>query len=497
MAVNVPLPRARARTFGVELEFIIVWIWDDEADPDLGQASKLPPILKLPKELRVRGSSKLSLDAIVYDRIYDVLVEHGLPTHRTAIHQSQGGFRVWRVKLDTSINLERDIKWSGIEMTSPAESALPTAFSAIRYAVNLIKSRYRTTVNSSCGFHVHVGDGKEHMPLEHVKRVASLFWAADPIIALLHPPTRRANFYSQSIRDRSPLAHGSKIADVVLETDHQEDRNCELYLGRGMRHGEHPISWRIQYQREEHMEAFEETRKPDCFQPFFCKNTRGLPVGILTSVETEPAPRLHRSETQTRIEKFIEKTNNPEVKHFSKPYSPIHKRHTQRFIGPKPLPDTKYKLVELDKRAKTDIGVFAGVSEIFACNSSCVILFLLETGERSNYNLFRYKCYGLMDHRPTPPTIEFREATGTLSAQWAEVWARICVGLTNFAIHAPADDYLSVLYNLERAASDRAAYDVVDLLDETGLYAEAVFAEQRLLQYKDEWGLKHRSDRVE
>ncbi|KAI1648928.1 putative amidoligase enzyme-domain-containing protein [Daldinia loculata] len=494
MSASGRWPRAQARTFGVELEFIIVWIWDDEPDPHQDIASDLPPILKLPKNLRESGVSKLTIDRMVYDRIYDVLINHGLPAQRSPTHNSRHEYYVWKVKLDTSINLEGDIKWSGIEMTSPAEAALPVAFSAIRYAVDLIRSTYRTVVNGSCGFHVHVGDGKEHMPLEHVKRVASLFWAVDPIIALLHPPQRRVNFYSQSIRDRSPLARGNKIPDIMHESIHQEERNCELYIGRGMRHGEHPISWRIKYQLEEHVEAFEETRKPDCFQPFFCKDTMGLPVGILTSIETEPAPKLHRSETQTRIEKVMKTTNDPKVKHPNTPYSPIHKRFTQRFVSGKPLPDVKHRLIDLDEKAKTDIGVFAGVSEIFACNSSCMILFLLETEERSNYNLFRYKCYNLIDPGKVAPTIEFREATGTMSGQWAEVWARICVGLTNFAIHAPVEDYLSVLHNLERAASREGPYDVVDLLDEIGLYAEAAFAEKRLMRYKDEWGLEHVSD---
>ncbi|KAF3055079.1 hypothetical protein GL218_07393 [Daldinia childiae] len=491
MSTSEEWPRARARTFGVELEFIVVWIWDDELDPHPDLASDLPPILKLPSHLRESGVSKISIDNAVYDRIYDVLADHGLPTHRSAAHRAEDEFRVWRLKLDTSINLEGDVKWTGIEMTSPAESALPVAFSAIRYAVDLIRSTYRTAVNGSCGFHVHVGDGREQMPLEHVKRVASLFWAVDPVVALLHPPQRRISFYSQSIRDRSPLARGNKIADVLTDAVHQEEHNCELYIGRGMRHGEHPISWRIKYQRDEHVEAFEETRKPDCFQPFFCKDTRGLPVGILTSIETEPAPKLHKSETETRIKKVIKTTNDSKANPFIKPYSPIHKRFTPRFVSGEPLPDVRYKNIDLDEKAKTDIGVFAGVNEIFACHSSCVILFLLETEERSNYNLFRYKCYNLIDPGNVAPTIEFREATGTLSGEWVEIWARICVGLTNFAIHAPVENYLSVLNNLELAASGEAPYDVVDLLDEIGLFAEAAFAEKRLMKYKDEWDLHY------
>ncbi|KAI0846357.1 putative amidoligase enzyme-domain-containing protein [Daldinia vernicosa] len=495
MSTNGRWPQARPRTFGVELEFIIVWIWDDEYDPDLDIASDLPPILRLPHHFRDSGVSKTTIDGAVYSRICDVLLDHGLPAQRAPIRRCDNEYRLWNTKLDTSIKYEGDTNWSGIEMTSPAESALPGAFSAIRYAVELIKSHYRIVVNHTCGFHVHVSDGKEIMPLEHVKRAASLFWAVDPVISLLHPPTRRVNFYCQSIRDRSPLARGNKISDVLHDTDHWEEDSCERYIGRGMRHGEHPIAWRAKYQLKEHVEAYEETRKPDHFQPFFCKDLRGLPVGILTTLETEPAPELDKSEIQARIEMLIKTTKDPEGKHPNPPYSPIHKRRTQRFKAGKPLPDVKHKVhISLDEKAKTDIGVFAGVSEIFACESSCVILFLLDTAERSNYNLFRYKCYNLREPGKTAPTIEFREATGTMSGEWAEMWARICVGLTNFAIHAPVENYLSVLQNLERAASGEAPYDVVDLLDEVGLFAEAAFAEKRLMQHKDEWDLGYFSD---
>lgn len=152
MSASGRWPRAQARTFGVELEFIIVWIWDDEPDPHQDIASDLPPILKLPKNLRESGVSKLTIDRMVYDRIYDVLINHGLPAQRSPTHNSRHEYYVWKVKLDTSINLEGDIKWSGIEMTSPAEAALPVAFSAIRYAVDLIRSTYRTVVMVPVGF---------------------------------------------------------------------------------------------------------------------------------------------------------------------------------------------------------------------------------------------------------------------------------------------------------------------------------------------------------
>ncbi|KAI1481036.1 putative amidoligase enzyme-domain-containing protein [Daldinia eschscholtzii] len=239
MSVNQTLPRARPRTFGVELEFIILWLWDDDPDPYQDEAGELAPILRIPRD-HTTTLTYTDIEMIIYDMICDVLNSHGLPAQpwqRTPEYSS------WVVKPDPSIMLTREkANWYGVELTSPAEHASPDAFRAISYALDLISSTYRIMVNDTCGFHVHVGDGKETMPLEHVRRVASLLWAADPIIAALHPPERRTNPFSRSIREYSPLARGRKVADVLSQADHGEEHTCIRYIGRSHRHGEQPIS---------------------------------------------------------------------------------------------------------------------------------------------------------------------------------------------------------------------------------------------------------------
>ncbi|KAI8965359.1 hypothetical protein F5Y11DRAFT_361944 [Daldinia sp. FL1419] len=500
MATSQSLPQARTRTFGVELEFIVVWIWDDEPDPHESRASGLPPILKIPKETREgyiqKGHNLFQAEVEgghqVQEYIRDVLRNNGVPA-QLANNRTSAAFSVWEAKRDPSIDHRERIKWTGIELTSPVERALPIAFSAINYALNLIKSTYRVMVNDSCGFHVHVGDGKEPMPLEHVKRVASLFWAADPVIAILHPPRRRIGKYSQSIRERTPLSRGKKMTDIDSSLNHKESR-CSRYFARGIRCGESPISWRITYRQERMMDAFEATRNPDHFQPFFPMNSGSHEREDLQNLETEEAPELDEFGVKIHIEKARKAIANAEDKRLSEPRSPMPKRLTPRFAIPKPLddpPHSKYSFMRLGERAKIDIGVFAGVREIFAANSSCVIAGLLDVGERPNYNIFQYKCWEFAARGRTPKTIEFREAEGTTSGPWAEMWSKICVGLTDFAIHAPVDRFISILYSLEQAISYKAPYDVVDLLQEVGLFAEAIFAEKRLLSYKDIWGLEY------
>lgn len=208
-------PGARRRTFGVELELLVPWLWEDEPDPHVDHASQLPPVLRLPRivsridyvEYAVprlpinleEAYSKADYFAtrgvrqIIYNKLLDVLTMLSLPTELISQAASDS---LWGVKSDGSVVSHREeYKWVGTEMVSPAERASNESFHLICFALNALKSNYRIMVNETCGLHVHVGDGIEKMPLDHIKRVAGFFWAPDPLLAFLHPPHRRANHY--------------------------------------------------------------------------------------------------------------------------------------------------------------------------------------------------------------------------------------------------------------------------------------------------------------
>ncbi|KAI2464719.1 putative amidoligase enzyme-domain-containing protein [Annulohypoxylon bovei var. microspora] len=515
---NQNLPRARPRSFGVEFEIIVPWIWDDEPDLHQELATQLSPMLRLPVGLKEAYNSRSVSDneiviAYVYTTLADTLEAHGLPTENleattgsttgsssistsvseaTTLGKGQE-YNKWGIKRDNTIRVrENGYKCYGVEIVSPVERASPEAFQLISYALNVLKSKYRITVNPTCGFHVHVGDGPERMPLEHVKRVAGLLWAADPLLACIHPPHRRISHFSQSIRERSNLARGRKARQ---KRRHDSNMACCIrYLGGGVRYGESPISWREKYHEEHHIAAFEETREPGHFEPFFMKDPN---ENIRVEDNEALAPSSNGSfyddnlGVDIRVEKYMVRKGSKDVTP-TPPYVSKRNRKTPRFAYPVYDPEKidKNAVAGLEEKAAGDIGVFAGVREIFSSRSSCVIEWLLGAGERPNYNLNVYACWNLEDRGTRPGTIEFREAAGTIDGRWAETWARICVGLTDFAIHAPVSNYLSVLYNIHRAASEGAPYDVLDLLDEVGLSAEAELVEERLFENKEDWGLE-------
>ncbi|KAI1326248.1 putative amidoligase enzyme-domain-containing protein [Xylariaceae sp. FL0255] len=82
-------------------------------------------------------------------------------------------------------------------------------------------------------------------------------------------------------------------------------------------------------------------------------------------------------------------------------------------------------------------------------------------------------------------TIEFREAGGTLDTEWIGAWMGICTGILRFCRDATPLLYMTVIERAieeeerrrtvreEDRASDEPMYDVIDLLEDIGLFAEA------------------------
>ncbi|KAI0486328.1 hypothetical protein F4859DRAFT_365164 [Xylaria cf. heliscus] len=133
----------------------------------------------------------------------------------------------------------------------------------------------------------------------------------------------------------------------------------------------------------------------------------------------------------------------------------------------------------------------AGVATILGLDSGAAVAELLvpsERGDRANYNLMPYESEILFlggDKR----TIEFREAGGSLDADWILTWIRVCVGILRFCRDASVADFIDVLERVVReeerqrvtmrGPGDEDMYDVCDLLEDLCLFAEATIIRQR------------------
>ncbi|KAH8167505.1 hypothetical protein CIB48_g744 [Xylaria polymorpha] len=100
---------------------------------------------------------------------------------------------------------------------------------------------------------------------------------------------------------------------------------------------------------------------------------------------------------------------------------------------------------------------------------------------------------------PRKPTIEFRQAAGSLDSSWIVLWAKICLALNGPAVVESSDDaFFQLLYHCEEGFYSPRKYDVFDLLHDIGLCKEDIDAvHSRLVsgRYEREPGLAfHRPD---
>ncbi|RYP48661.1 hypothetical protein DL768_005505 [Monosporascus sp. mg162] len=534
-------------TFGVEIELLMPWLFVDQKDPH-EHIEGLPPVFRVERERVKRnvwaGDPVYAAAEIIFNDLRDTLEGLGLASSLTESYlQDDGysaavleGYQDWEIEDDGSLHQQESLgyeenfpsygpiqQWVSLEIQSPAEYATPEAFVAIKYALQVLRQKYRMRVNDTCSVHVHVGQGIERLPLEMIRRIAGLSWAADLLLFTLHHPLRRANVYCQPIREYSNMAKG-----VEVEPAHAGGAgpcpitwDCLGYLGTDVRHGEEPITWREKNREKETVEAFEKTRQPFHFEPFIQSddsnsssqsgrvsqsgssrrgsksnsmstlqggtvNQRGLlsyldeaaslRAGLVTSpLQGSSSYRYESARTRACLKMALPRYTATELRELA---GRLHRRTGFRVYSAIPA------------RAEEDIGVFEGVRQLSDAPSSCCVSMLLSDGEaRGSINFNNYNCRAINSITQQKRTVEFRMGEGCLD-DWVGTWAAICVGFVRFAMYAPVEEYLNVLTCCDLAAKQDGSYDVLDLLDDLCLFEEAEIAEKRVLQHSKDWNVK-------
>lgn len=62
-----------------------------------------------------------------------------------------------------------------------------------------MSSNYRTIVNQTCGFHVHIGDGVSGFSVDTLKKLMGFLLTFETKLAKLHPESRRDNLQCPSL----------------------------------------------------------------------------------------------------------------------------------------------------------------------------------------------------------------------------------------------------------------------------------------------------------
>lgn len=454
-----------------------------------------------------------------------------LPTRRLLRYQK------WVVKGDDTVCKppENGYGYAGIEVTTPRLDGTDASFMMVRYVVNLLTAKFRITVNDTCGLHVHVGCGGG-FDLTGIRRIMGILYSADRLLATLHPPIRRFNRWAPSIRDRSGLARGMTASDCSKPPDGYEP-HCHEFIGREVRFGEESFLWRQLNNCPKVRQVFLETRKPGHYEAFqwagegVCNahpNPRmadillqdtshldehktksacssgdeGGGAGAIPHESLNPANTTfsrRRSATTSTPGSYI-----PDEEHFPVEVGDGHHQLRKlpciavRSFTPEEEEELRARGQALDEdgaplhdKSEEDPGTFHGLGQIFSARSSCIIERLLASAERPNYSIEKYSCHVTSYPDEMAPTLEFREAAGSMDAAWVTTWARICHGLATWALNASLYEYLEVVTHCDSGQIGEIRYDVVDLLGDVSLATESRAAESRIQKNMDSWGLEY------
>ncbi|OTA55091.1 hypothetical protein K449DRAFT_179251 [Hypoxylon sp. EC38] len=115
--------------------------------------------------------------------------------------------------------------WQDVEVTTPALYATEKSWAEIHRVVTALQDNFWIHSPSSAGLHVHYGRGTEYLAPAHLRRLAALLFAADPIIAQMHPPWRRDSntVWAPSNRLYSYLAHGTPAEEARKRINNETD----------------------------------------------------------------------------------------------------------------------------------------------------------------------------------------------------------------------------------------------------------------------------------
>lgn len=513
-------------TFGVEIECLTPWLFDDQEDPH-GHIPNLPPPFRVKRE-DLFGDTSICASDKVYRAVQDTIDSLGLGS--TLVKQDAeptdplGGYAYWEVEEDasvrpgdklgyesTDVDGQANIHWVPLEIQSPVEIASEerrggaNAFEILRYVIDVVTSTYRIRINQTCSVHVHVGQARERLPLNMIQRLGALCFAADPFLFTLHHPLRLVNHYCRPISEYSRLAIQAEVIPRHDETfpssgNRAYSTECRDYQGAGLRHGEEPMSWRGLHRDRATVEAFKRTRRPGHYEPYIF----GLEWDNEPNVVVE-RPALSDNDSIHRIiEQRVRSASTAiTAAAATTTYQPPRVRTLQRIATPRPrftdeevqeqrerLREETGSRIHSRDRKRGQVSVFEATRRIFGTISSCEVeaLLSLENYQKPSINFSSYNCAELLtgDELGTKRTIEFRLGSPSLDSEWVATWARICAGLVRFAIQAPVIRYIEVLSR----CAQRTGYDIIDLLEDLGLFPEAKVAERRLAQNRVEWNLQ-------
>lgn len=339
----------------------------------------------------------------------------------------------WTVKEDVSVS-DSDIRaprgygYLAYEITSPALWDLPESLHHVWSVVHAIQSRFRLRVNTRTGFHVHVGSG------------AKLSGSLEPGFEY------ESQHHSVEVLKRATSLMWA--ADGFLCHAHPPERGINTYAP-SIRHASN-----LAYGLVPESDDFDQR----------------LPSREIAIPAIDPTPERAADAGHGGIRRLY-----PELFPALRPDN-LDDEALKRFEVMNSI-----FTPECDRLAIRTVN--DGVAQIMHCADEAEVAMLLSPAPisigRLNYNL-----RNCIDSYLTG-TVEFREATGSMDATWVAYWANICLGIFRFARNASDGRFWAVISALSEAEAAAMAgnphhYDMISLLFDLGLFAEALFLHRNL-----------------
>jgi len=434
--------------FGVEIEAIFPWLYDDntEGPDDPRQRPQLR--LKRPPDLGPGYTVFIHDSDECKDIVADMLRFGGFPVQDK---EDMGvNYSTWRVIGDASVRQHEKLGYDGmqaIEITSPILEANTAGFEEIRVAMEFLRENFYMITNASTGLHVHVSRGlNHHFTQAELKYIASGVWVAEPALSQLYPPERLLNKYTRSIREVSPLA-----LNEITYTAPSEDS-----FGT-------PEAEPLGHQPRTTLPKREDPNE---------------------GIHNFPPPTAPSRITKKRLPAtHTDPWSDPGARHrWAKPWM---------YQGDRGF-HVLYDFSVQEKKVLNDS--WEGEQRIWQANSRMSIARLMsaDCDFRPNWNFKAFQNGGEAN-QGGGLTIECRAAQGSVDPDWVSVWARIVTGIVRFCITAPVPQYVGVLNalriaeNADKTQDPRRTgkYDVIDMLYQMRLGEEARFVEEKMLPDRD------------
>ncbi|KAK8128435.1 hypothetical protein PG984_009543 [Apiospora sp. TS-2023a] len=507
--------KSQGLSFGVEMEFMIPVILEEERDGTNIDDELLPllNVIPLAPGEDVNGAqrkrytdvlnSEMAVRGWVEDTLRDTLIELGVPVvdpeanmlspgDANAQHVSADrAYWGWNVTNDSSVRIPQCLqkaysggkaRWVSLELISPAYWATPKNLGEIRRVVGHLSTKLRVLTPESGGLHVHVGRGKSSFDLAELKRLAGLCYAAGPLLSQLHPASRHTNGYCQSNRLYSNLAHGMATEEAIARRSQPKPvcnrDNCPvphkphakpMYLGEEteesrQRPADTPRFQRMIPRGDLPREKLSENL---CDRGFFRDGALKKPGAIAPSIN-----ELWRAPTATDLVTLFQ-TNRYFAYNFA------------RYVCDDDACDddnTSDYIANLSERSSNPSSVAAGGgggrSSSSSNNSSVSSTFAPNAFSDTSSSKGGHVC------NKAAQTVEFRQAASTLDPDSVVAWVRVVVNLTCVALHTRIEEFSRLVHCCAKAEREPKWYDAFDLLVDLDMPRTAQFIQTSMLSRK-------------